>query len=211
MEFSIVKGASHSYRIARLENLDAEGAESLLQDGFRFLDRRLVMEIPAKSDSAHASVGNERSLSVSHDADFSDDMYSLAYSAFVTDRRFHLNPVFDQTEANGFIKDYIDRQKSEGASVLKVRHGSELLAFGIVRAAGSGVMENVLAASKSDLHGKMAVPTLYESLLNIHGGYKYRGIVSSSNQASLNLHFRLGGKITRIFDEYVKQIFSDEE
>lgn len=206
MEITTLTGADRSYQVARVENLDAETEDSLLADGWRFLDRKLRMQISGNK----AGIMEKKSmpaLSVQYGMEFPEDMYQLAYSALTTDRRFHLKPLFDQNEANGFIRTYIDHERNLGSHTVRVLHDGELLGFSIVRTEQAGIAENVLAATKPCLQGKLAVPALYGAMLNINGGgyiLKYEGNVSSTNLASLNLHIRLGARVTRIFDEYVR-------
>ena len=195
------------YEICCVDALDDRREMELRGSGYAFLDRVLVYEIRLKRFSG-PEPGLPNGITVRCDRDFTEELYELAQSVFLTDRRFHLQPLFDANAAVPVLRAYIDDCREKEMKLFKAYHGETLLGFTVVdeRADGDGkYFENVLGAAKADLRGKLAAPALYEYMLRTQQERFtcYLGRVSSSNAASINLHSHLGGKVVRIYDQFI--------
>ncbi len=194
------------YIICQSEVLDFVFKEELSNKGYRFLDRILVFEI-------EICAANELNIDMipdvvfSCDREFDDRVYNTAFHAFTTDRRFHLQPAFNQHAANDVIEAYIHYCKENGFTIFKAEHEDELLGFAIVDDIDRSInsFENVLGATMPGIKGKMVAGPLYKYMLMKESKVfkKYVGRVSSSNVASINLHTALGGRVKEIFDEFI--------
>lgn len=195
------------YVICRADPADSVYEDRLCSMGFRFLDRMLYFEIDLKAfeeKPADALSG----IDFVCDDRFDDDVYALAHAAYTTDRRFHLKPVFDQVSANEVMDAYIDEFRDRELKLYKALHGRELLGFAVVDENADTrhlFFENVLGATRPGIKGKMIAAPLYSAMLAGERDRfrKYAGRVSSSNMASVNLHFQLGGHVTKIYDEFI--------
>ena len=195
------------YIICRADPLDSACENRLRGMGFRFLDRMLYFEIDLRTFSETSS---ELLSGINFICDdrFGEDVHELAHAAYTTDRRFHLEPEFNQTLANEVIDMYIEDFKNRGMKLYKATHEKELLGFTVVDEkidSGGSSFENVLGATKPGIKGKMVAAPLYSAMLSGEREKfrKYVGRVSSSNVSSINLHFQLGGHIAKTYDEYI--------
>ena len=196
------------YIICRADVLDSVYIHDLLQRGFRFLDRILTIEINLRSGGERNTEISVNDITLSSDTNYESDVYRLACQAYTTDRRFHLDPVFNQEKADRNIQAYIDICRSRNMKIYKAKHGNELLGFTIVDEEADEkrvYFENVLGATLPGMKGKLVAGPLYRSMLEGEKDSfkKYMGKVSSSNAASINLHFQLGGYVKQIQDEYI--------
>ena len=103
------------------------------------------------------------------------------------------------------IRAYIAHYRKGPHKIIKAVHRGEVLGYVILHEIENGVYENVLGLTKQNLMGKVAAIPLYSSALGMIGaeGKQYLGIASSSNAASINLHMRLGAKVTDTLDRYI--------
>ncbi|MBR6979726.1 MAG: hypothetical protein IKH88_07830, partial [Prevotella sp.] len=197
---------SADYIICQAEVLDSAFEEMLISRGYRFLDRLLCFEIEVNAVKGF-SIGMVPDVLFSYDEEYDDSVYHTAFQAFTTDRRFHLNPVFDQQAANDVIEAYINYYKRKGFRIYKAKYGGELLGFTIVDNVDTNrnYFENVLGATKPGIKGKAIAALLYRFMMRAEGEKyrKYVGCVSSSNLASINLHNALGGRVKRIYDDFI--------
>lgn len=142
-----------------------------------------------------------------HETDeFTDEILDLALKAFDTDRRSFLERDFAPVErAYEVINAYIAYYRSRRHKIIKAVHGDNVLGFVILHEVENGVYENVLGLTKQNLMGKVAAIPLYSGALGMIGaeGKRHFGIASSSNAASINLHMRLGAKVTDTIDRYI--------
>lgn len=194
--------------IRRVEAVDDRCAEELKAVGYRFLDRILLMEIDLKATEKRRGeiAAKLIDIPVELSETFPEDLSALACEALPTDRRFHLEPLFDAEAAKPRIEAYIKSYREKGALLFSVRREGQLLGFTIVEKQEKGAFENVLGVTRPDMHGRMAAFPLYNAMLNgmrEAGFRKYIGRVSSSNLASINLHINLGAKVAGIYDEYI--------
>lgn len=195
------------YSIEKADVKDSERASILLSEGYRFLDRVLEIEISPAENEDSEDLSSQGIEFVVEDT-ISDDIFELACEAYDSDRRFHLEPVFDREKASIVLKQYIEGYKRPGVKVFKAYHGSELLGFAVADETADPrgkYFENVLGATKPGIKGKLIAAPLYKRMLSHEAGRfkKYYGKVSSSNMASINLHFMLGGRIRSIYDEFI--------
>lgn len=194
--------------IQRIEATDDRRAEELKAAGYRLLDRILLMEIDLKATEKRREEIAAKLIEIPVDRpeSFPEDLSALACEALPTDRRFHLEPLFDPEVAKPRIEAYIESYREKGALLFSVRREGRLLGFTIVEEQQKGTFENVLGITRPDMLGKMAAFPLYNAMLNgmrEAGFKKYIGRVSSSNLASVNLHINLGAKVAGIYDEYI--------
>ena len=199
------------YKIEKVEFDNTEYIEDLLNKGYRFHDRVIRMEIPLKGNKIISDSDMERLLHfpIKICDKFADDVYDLAHAAYTTDRRFHLDLHFNQTNANEVIDSYIECCKQAKMRVVRCEFKEQLLGVIVLRDNEDGTIDNVLGAVKPDMQGRMAAYSLYANTLKMlaEDGYKkYYGDVSSSNVASLNLHINLGAKAVSVIDEYIMEI-----
>ena len=203
------------YYICAVDPMKPEQSKELLDTGFVFHDRRIVMERVLKNERHIAKQGD---IVIKKDS-IDHMVYEVAYLVFTKDRRFHLLPMHDQKRAIPVIKAYIDECVKQNMMAYKAFHDDELLGFAIVLGKGErenishnairgGIVENFLGAVKPGIKGKITANILYSSMLNGESDsfHKYVGKVSSENVASLNLHYGLGAKAVSVYDLYIKRI-----
>lgn len=198
---------SSGYTIVEVDVKNSSYESKLLSSGYRFLDRVFEMDI-ALSGAVDVDDLSSQGIKFVVDSIVSDDIYELACEVYDSDRRFHLDPVFNQENANHILKQYIEDYKQIGVKVFKAYREQELLGFTIVNEnvdEKAIFFENVLGATKPGIKGKMIAAPLYKKMLYEESKTfkKYYGKVSSSNLASINLHFMLGGRIRNIYDEFI--------
>lgn len=187
-------------------------ARELLQRGFEFLDRVLLTEINLAKISKHEIYMNPTTgLEVTYEREYSPEMYTLAQKAFTSDRRFHLEPEFNDELAAPIITAYIDQCKSQHMPVFKVKHFHDLLGYTIIDECADdegNYFENVLGVTMPGIKGKMIAAMLYSTMLNMEKAKfkKYLGWISAANAPSINLHFQLGGKVISSYDEYIYRV-----
>ena len=152
------------------------------------------------------------------DGELTDEMYTLACSAYIEDRRFHLDPLFDPALAASVIAAYLAEFRRRGLRAYKIFHEQELLGFTVVDEAlppprGDTCFENVMGATRPGIRGKMAAPVLYRAMLAGQAVRfrRYLGWVSAANTASLNLHYQMGTRATTVCDEFVLRPVSKKE
>lgn len=196
------------YVICRADCLDVAATQALLRQGFQFLDRILYFEISTRLAERTSFQSAVPGVDYVCDAVYEEAVFQLAYRAFKTDRRFHLESAFHQEEANKVIKAYLLHCKAQGMKLYKARHNSQLLGFAIAdeRADENGrYFENVLGATLPGIRGKMVAAPLYTYMIASEKERfrRYVGRVSSANAASINLHFQLGGRVTKVYEEYI--------
>lgn len=201
---------SRAYTICRLPAADAAGAAALLARGFAFLDRVLLLEIDCTSAPPLPAADGLPETHVVCDREYTREMLTLACAAYPQDRRFHLDPLFNDAKAALVIAAYLEEYQRRGLRCYKIFHEQELLGFTIVDEAltlpkAGTCFENVMGATRPGIRGKMAAPALYRAMLERQatGFRKYWGYVSAANTASLNLHYRLGARATAVYDEYI--------
>lgn len=197
------------YVIKRIDPLSSEEIFALTETGYRFLDRMLFMDIDLKSTAAQraATVRRAGDIEYSVDEDFSG-IYALAGASYVSDRRFHLDPVFSMEKAIPVLDAYIGYYRDRGAKIVKAKHEEELLGCCVIdlNADPKGkYFENVLGATIPGIKGKLIAAQLYNYMLEFCSDRfaRYRGRVSASNLASVNLHINLGAKVSQIYDELI--------
>lgn len=204
------------YIICQSDVLDSVYESELAERGFRFLDRILYMEINLakknkRTDNDSKRILQKQGIVFAYDEVFTESMYQVAYKAYTSDRRFHLNPVFSQQDAIPVIKAYIDECRLRHMKICKTLYHDELLGYVIIDETADEkkcYFENVLGVTTPGIKGKMVAEALYDSVLTgeKNNFKKYIGRVSSSNMASVNLHFQLGAKVRYIYDEYIYKI-----
>ena len=195
------------YYIQRVHPHCAERSAELLRSGFRFHDRYLLLKIVPPEAPPAPPLPDMR---IRADCEYTEEMLSLAFDAFTTDRRFHLNWIYQQNLANQMIRAYLQDCASRKMAVIKVERAGELLGYTVLQSVSTCVVENVLGVTKSGMGGMLAATFLYAGTLdyisrsgNAGTRVMYRGRVSSGNQASLNLHTHFNAKVRQIYDEYI--------
>lgn len=199
---------SADYIICQVDVLDSIYENTLTNRGFQFHDRIFYMEIDLQQVPELRLQGIPQEITFNVDNQYSEDVYELAYDSYVTDRRFHLEPVFDQKKAIPVIRTYIDSYKGEGLKIYKAKYKEELLGYTIVREnrdSKKAFFENVIGVTAPNIRGKAIAGPLYTTmLLGEKNEYKrYVGRVSASNASSVNLHYQLGGRVIKIYDEFI--------
>ena len=211
-----LQDCTEKYNIQQVKSTDDIRIAELLENGFRFHDRILRVEIFLKDNSGSflndidiPVRGGEISISLSDE--YTEEMYRLACEAYTTDRRFHLEQRFDQNVANHVIASYLKEFNEKNYPVIKAVHRQELLGFTVIREdRDKNCFENILGATLPGMKGKMAAVPLYKSMLQLGSESafenKYRryvGDISSANVASINLHMQLGAKVVDTIDAYI--------
>ena len=198
----------HLVGFSDVYNLEKSG--SFLRDGFRFLDRILCFEIPvnSKMDNCLETLKDD-SITIVCDNTIDDRLVSLAKKSFAFDRRFHLEQSFKKDNSEYLIDLFLNQSRKPQIIVYKAYHGHDLLGFSIVDEAAdpnSGFFQNILSATKEGIKGRLVAVPLYRAMIKGEKEKfkKYYGEVSSSNIASINLHFSLGGKVVNVYDEFIK-------
>jgi len=211
-----------AYIIQQVDSFDMVRIAELQKQGFQFHERFLYVEINLKATSGirNRLSGSVAELSLEMGHQYTNDLYELAYKSFETDRRFHLEQQFDQHKAKDVKEAYINRCKEQGMTVFSARRADELLGYIIVDLhpnQKAGCFQIMLGVTKAGIKGKMAAIPLYNGLLDRMflsegGGYvKYCGYISSTNTASLNLHYQLGAKAVQVIDEYIYRVGRGED
>lgn len=192
-----------NYVIVNASPVDVVRITDLEQKGFSFHDRKILCRI-ALTKLNPRYMGLIRA-DVKMDKNFTTEIYSLANKAFITDRRFHLDKVFNQELAERVIINYIDKFGKE-EFVFKCYHKNRLIGFTIVKPYNDEECENILGAVDPEYQGKGAAINLYAYMVKAlaESGYKMLyGNISTTNIASINLHIALGGSFIKAEDEYI--------
>lgn len=193
-----------NYMIVRTRPEDTKRIMELESIGFTFHDRTFLCEIsPQKLDPNFVKLIRAE---VKMDFAFSDDIYDLANQTFITDRRFHLKKEFDQKFAGRIIEEYINDLKKSGCFWFKSFHRGQLTGFTFVRPYSNIICENMLGAVSKEYQNKGVAFQLYAFMVNSLREMGYRslyGRISTSNIPSINLHIMLGGKFSKVKDEYI--------
>ena len=203
----VVIESDANYVICRADPNDSVYESRLYDSGFRFLDRVLFYEIDVRTFN-DLRVDKIPGVEFACDYEIGDNVYALAHEAFNFDRRFFLAPSFDQGTANYVIDAYLDNFKNRKLKIYKAIHDRELLGFTVVDEdvkEYKNCFENVLGATKPGIKGKMIAGSLYSTMIAGEKDRfkKYIGRVSSLNLSSINLHSKLGGRVTEVYDELV--------
>lgn len=189
---------------------DIKRLESLSENNYVFHDRVVRMKIElenTKISEIRESVGRVRlpiEVNVSHD--YGNDINEIAYKAYTKDKRFHLLKDYNMEFASQVIDAYIDKCKEDGMVVVRTKNDDYTTGIIILKHNEDDSYDNVLGAVEPGVKGKLSAYKLYLSALDYikkSGGKAYYGNVSSSNQASLNLHINLGAMAEVIIDEYI--------
>ena len=198
------------YTICMTDALDSEYKYNLTNAGFRFHDRVLNFEISLVGIGDDLNGENKlNGIDFIVDSEISQAVVDLACQAYKTDRRFDLDPIYNQEKANRVIAAYIEYLRNKiGIKVYEAFYKDELLGFTVVDEMADEnrvFFENLLGATKPGIKGKMIAVPLYRRMLQSEADKfkKYRGWVSASNMASINLHIQLGGHISDISDEFI--------
>ncbi len=175
--------------------------------GFEFHDRLTCMKVNLKSSS---EMRNSRKrdlpgLTFCESSDFTGEMFDLACSQFNRDRRFHLGLDFNVKQSSGVIRAYTEYYITKGARLYSSRYNGVLSGF-IMYVQKGDEYENVLGVTAHGMAGKASAYALYSNLMDsmLENGCKfYKGWVSTTNIASLNIHTQLGAYATEAVDNYI--------
>lgn len=203
----IPKGGAE-YIVAQTQFKRTDEIGRLIDAGFCFHDRCLRLEISAVRAKNTFLEGESpaNGILVREAGGFTGEMLELALKAFDTDRRFFLDRDFAPAErAHAVIAAYIAHYRNKPHKIIEAVHKGTVLGFVILHEIESGVYENILGCTKRNLTGRAAAIPLYSGTLRIIGaeGKQYFGVASSANVASINLHMRLGAKVTDTIDRYI--------
>ena len=211
-DYAIENGeAAGSYHIVRVDSVNTDLIKKLRTNGFRFNDRLLRMKIDLTKTKERRNAISEQLLSfpVETGGELSDEMYKLACETYTVDRRFHLNEHFDSALSSKVLQGYFNDFATKELTVYSVIIKDELLGFTVLKACDNETGENIMGVTKTGIRGKMVAWGLYQGMLaqmTEKDSFKYYlGNVSSSNQASINLHIQLGATVDSVFDEYIKK------
>ena len=194
------------YVIARTERLRTREIAALRAAGFVFHERFIKIEINIASALRQLPVNfTGGDVAVRETRGFTEEMLALACAAYDADRRFHLEEGFDDGALAGEVISAKARAyASQQARIMVATHAGDLLGYCTFLPCGDGY-RNVMGLTARGMKGKLAAWPLYTGALRIleTGGGKYIGNVSSTNVASLNLHMRLGARVTGTEDWYI--------
>lgn len=192
------------YVIAKTDCLHTREIASLRTAGFAFHERFIKVKINIGAFLRQLPAGLAGGdVTIQETRGFTDEMLNLAVMAYGTDRRFHLEPGFDN---DGLAREMITAAAREyeanGAQIVTAAHGGELLGFCAFLPCEDGY-RNVMGLTARNMKGKLAAWPLYTGALRLLASGWYTGNISSSNVASLNLHIRLGGRVVGTEDWYI--------
>jgi ribosomal protein S18 acetylase RimI-like enzyme len=191
------------YILAHTRYDNVEDIRRLKGKGFDFLNRTITARINLQA--VKDNLGDNIRAYVQYDTEISDELYEIAYSAFPTDRRFHLGENFDDTLSRKMIKGYIDEAKKKNILVFKCHHKGKLVGFTLVEIINSDVCENILGAVLPEYQKRGVAINLYAYMRKVlaENGYKELvGKIDSTNVSSLNLHVSLGARFIDTVDVY---------
>lgn len=175
--------------------------------GFVFHDRVICMKVNLKATSEmRSSMMRELPGFVfCLESDFSEEMYELACSQFKRDRRFHMEESFNDGLAADVISAYTEYYLNKGAQLYSSYYKGTLSGF-IMYVQDGDEYENVLGVTAAGIVGRASAYTLYSALMDEMREKSvklYKGWVSTSNIASVNLHMKLGANVTEAIDKYI--------
>ncbi len=198
-EFVVVKtDCAHPREIAGLR-----------ESGFNFHERFIKIKINIGAALRRLPAMTARwDVTVRETRGFTDAMLDLACRAYGTDRRFHLEPGFDNDElAKEMIVAAARRFEAQQARIVTASHDGDLLGFCAFLPYGNGYY-NAMGLTVRDMKGRLAAWPLYTGALRLLAGGEYVAGISSANVASLNLHIQLGAKVTGTEDWYILRRYS---
>ncbi len=205
--FSLLKKIAPEYEVQILKLED--GLKPISDIGFYFLDRFICMERNLLVEVPQTNVpGLFWQAGIPENGGGVEQIKALAKSVFLTDRRFHIEPDFNQAAANKRIETYIDLCINDGAEIFHCKGQNDaLLGFTILKRIDDNTYLNCLSATEPSVVGMLAANVVYNSTaaaLKARGCHKIIGYVSSTNKDSLNLHSKIGCKVIDIVDVWVK-------
>lgn len=197
------------YVIAKVDRLRTQEIEALRAAGFVFHERFIEMKFNiSRALRQLPAAGGD--VTVQERQDFTEEMLAMACAAYSTDRRFHLEPGFDDGDLAGEIIAATARSyAAQRARIMTAAHAGELLGFCTFLPCGKDYY-NAMGLTAQSIKGKLAALPLYTGamrLLECGGGYI--GKIASANAASLNLHIQLGAKVTGTEDWYILRRYKD--
>lgn len=195
------------YIVKKSQGDDPDRMIEFKNAGFVFLDRLLCAEINLKAsyELRQDRMKELPGLSFYDSSEFTKDMFDMACRQYTKDRRFHLKDCFDDVLAADIINIYSKHYMNCGGKLYLSNYNGALSGY-IMYVQKGDSFENVLGVTAPGLPGKASAYALYSKLMDkmLEEGYKnYKGWVSSSNIASINLHIKLGASVTRVIDEYI--------
>lgn len=207
-EVNCMEADNCRYLVASAAVSDLEAKKTLSRYGYVFHDRvlRLGIDIPASMQVRRKRCRKPAGIRTGKTEVFTDEMYQMACSVFHTDRRFHLDYMYDQKLADRVIKAWMDRWKERKLQIMQAFYKDEMTGFAIIDTGSHGQPENVLGVTVPGISGMASAYPLYSDLLDMlgqDGCRKYYGMVSTENAASINLHIQLGAEVCGIMDRYI--------
>jgi L-amino acid N-acyltransferase YncA len=196
------------YLLAKTDFREIDKIIKLKEHGYCFHDRilKLEIDIPSTAEIRNSKVKGSGIVSVLARDTMNEEMIQMACEVYDTDRRFHLDENFNQETADQVIRSYIKSLGISHVLVVTAMYNGVVAGFTTLPLKEANCAENVLGVTKKGIVGKVSAFPLYCEMLNIlqEKGYrKYIGRVSTTNAASLNLHFQLGAKVAGVEDVYI--------
>jgi L-amino acid N-acyltransferase YncA len=199
---------SQDYLLVKTDFRETGKIINLKEHGYSFHDRvlKLEIDIPSTDEIRNSKVKGTAMVSFQERASINEEMIEMACEVYDTDRRFHLDVIFNQKTADQVIRSYIKKLADPRLLVVTAIYNGTIAGFTTLPLKEENYAENVLGVTRHGIVGKVSAFPLYCEMLNIlqRKGYrKYIGRVSTTNAASLNLHFQLGARVVGIEDKYI--------
>lgn len=180
---------------------DAENEINMQKDGYFFADRTLLASI----NLSRCSIDTKKliRLNIICTREYKEEIFEVARKSFPYDRRFHLTPEIDNTEAEIEIKKWVD----ELDEVLVCFYKDILIGFLALKEIDEETLFVHLAAVDEKYRLTGAAMSLYARAIEIakEKGYKkLDGRISSQNTAVMNLYAYLGASFSDPEDIFIK-------
>lgn len=197
-----------AFTIQRLSFKNTDGINAITEAGYVFHDRVLTLEIDLSTtyNLRNSKLKGKSMVLIKNRSSIDSVMLEMAYQAYDTDRRFHLSKDFNTLISKKVIDAYVKKVSENDLLVPTAIYNEEPVGYTTIPVFNGEKAENVFGLTKPGIVGKISAYPLYVHMLDElqeRGYKKYIGKVSTTNAASLNLHFELGAKVIDVVDEYI--------
>lgn len=184
--------AEKDYMSVAISSEETEMARRILREGYSYIERGIVMEIPINSFQPAVRSGKKFAFSVVEDWQ-PEEVFNVAKESFETDYRFAFGSEQENKELkNDLLHSFITELMFGGITTIATYLCQEgrLEGFNIWNV-GEGTGQILLGAVSSKYRNSGIALPLYSytvEAMKERGANTLRNVVASSNRPSLNLH-----------------------
>lgn len=183
-----------------------ENVMAMQEEGFLWADRTLKTSIVLSR--CMADLDRMIRLPVVATTDFKDDIYRIACSSFIYDRRFHIEPACSASTAALVLREWVD----ELGEVLICQFRNLPVGFLALKQTAEDTLFVHLAAVEEKYRMTGAAMTLYATACKLareRGFKKLEGRISSQNTAVMNVYTAFGASFSEPIDIFLKRLQHD--